>query len=377
MNENTYMQNPFITGQPARGNDFVGRVRLLNRIKRFIDQPDKQNFAVIGKRRSGKTSFLKKIQDTYRSDELPILYFNLQKIADSSPDALLTDIKRRLMRYSDLPEHIAEKKSFEDFLASAFKYHPVKRILLLFDEFDVVCTPDKNDLPGSMMHEFANYWLKLSDYTRDKAIPLKSIFASSRNFLYSESPCCYRLLKTCSKGTLNHLGKSSVHQILGMGEMQFRNEKVLKEFYRLTAGNPFFTQVLAHTLYDSKEVQEGKKVGLQLLWRAMRKALKAFGYGAAVIWGELKPEQKSVLYFVSRILRKGKNANAQSLGKELNKTAQLRLSPKKIQQTLNKLEKEKFLQSDSLNNYWFLSEFFREWVQRSVKKSDLTKALHQ
>jgi hypothetical protein len=371
MNETTYVQNPFITGQPARGSDFVGRVRLLNRIKRFIDEPDTQNFAVIGKRRSGKTSLLKKVQDSYRSDELLILYFNMQKFVDSSLETLLSDIKRRLLKYSDLPEAIAEKKNFEEFLSTAFKY-PVRRILLLFDEFDVVCPVNSEEAPSTVIAEFANYWLSLTEYTKEKNIPLKSIFASSRNFLRTESLCCYRLLKTCKKGTLSHLQKSSVYRILGMGDMQFRNDNVLDEFYKLTAGNPYFTQVLAHTLYESEEVQTGEKIGLRLLWRSMRKALSSFGYGAAVIWGELTPDEQSILYLITRILRKNKRANKETISEELQKS-QLSLAENKIKSTLNKLEKEKFLKSDKSDNYWFLSEFFREWVKRSVKKSDLVK----
>ncbi|MEA2043482.1 MAG: ATP-binding protein [Bacteroidota bacterium] len=368
----TYTENPFVTGQPARGDDFVGRVRLLNHIGRFIENEHSVNFALIGKRRSGKTSLLKKIQDTRKSPELLVLYFNMQKYVDSSMDTLLSEIKRRLMRYSGMPSASTDTKSFEEFLNSAFQY-PVRRVLLLFDEFDVICSDQAEDnRKNSVLAEFVEYWTALTTYWETKKIPIKNIFASSRDFLYSESPCCYDLFKTCSKGTVTPLRRSSVEQILGMSQnMEFKNDAVLDEFYKVTAGNPYFTQVLAHTLYESDEVGEGKAVGKRLLRRSTKEALKSFGYGAAVIWGELKPLQKLVLYFISRMIREKTERNCLEITRKLINSS-ISLTEFETQRTLNALVREKFLCESDSGTYRFCSVFFRSWLQKSVKRRDLT-----
>ena len=375
MPEIANMQNPFITGQPARGNDFVGRVRLLNHIGRFIDEPDSVNFAVIGKRRSGKTSLLKRVQDTHRSDELLVLYFNMQKYVDSSMDTFLGEVKRRLLRYSVLPASVAINHNFEDFLGATFKY-PVRRVLLLFDEFDVLCRNKENEKQGSVILEFAEYWQALTTFIEKKKLPVKNIFASSQDFLHSESPCCYELFKTCAKGTVSTLRQSAVNRILEMGEsMEFRNESILDEFYKVTAGNPYFTQVLAHTLFESKDVQAGKPVGRMLLRISTKEALLSFGYGAAVIWGELKPAQKIILYFASRMHRKKILINSHSVMSEFN-NSNIYISERELQKSLNSLVKDKYFCEDDNFQYSFCSVFFRSWVQKSVNKSNLKKEFH-
>lgn len=374
MNKPVNVQNPFITGQPARGSDFVGRVRLLNRVKQFVKKKGSQNFVIVGKRRSGKTSLLKKIQDTYSSDAIIVLYFNMQKYTDSSLESVLDDIKNRLKPYAEFPKKGHKAESFEEFLCEAFEY-PLRKVLFLFDEFDVMCGRERTDKAGTATAEFADFWNTLCKFTKNRHIPLKSIFASSHFFLRSESPCCNRLFKSGSGAFLSPLNKNAVYRILGMGDLQFRNQNVLDEFYKLTAGNPFFTQVLAYTLFETETVQQGQKIGLQLLWRAMRKALKSYGYGAAVIWGELPSEEQKILYYISRLARKNIKANLTAVEKAL-KAGKFSLSKRLIQKHLSKLKKEKFLQADRDKNYWFASNFFREWVLRSVKKSDLERSLH-
>ncbi len=364
------VQNPYVTGQPARGDDFVGRVRILNRVKKFICDDKTQNFLVIGKRRSGKTSLLKKIQDTHRSDELLILYLNMQKYIASSVETILSEIKRRLIRYCDIPQKVAEKQNFEDFLLSASNYR-LRKILILFDEFDVMCKRENIDKTCAATANFAAYWYKLSLFTKNNKIPLKSLFASSFYCLFSDSPSCNQLFKSCRKSTLHPLSKSAVYRILDMGDLKFKNENILNEFFNLTAGNPFFTQVLSHTLFESNSVRQGEPIGIRLLWQCMRKALKAHGYGAAVIWGELSEQEQIILYYISRLSRKKIDATPDAIKNALTKGG-FTTTECEIQKHLNKLEKEKFLNSDDLKIYLFSSNFFCEWILYSIKKTDIS-----
>ncbi len=358
------MQNPYITAHPARGDDFVGRVRLLNRIKKFIESNEQQNFLVLGKRRSGKTSLLKKIQDTHSSNKIIVCYVNLQKYLDAPLNKVLSEVKSQIIEHL-VNQSIQTKK--QDFEALIKKVSKRRQIIILFDEFDVMCGREEIDKQGMATVELARYWQELCEFAKAHKISIKTIFASSHYCLFEESPTCYKLFKSCKIAKLTALNKSAVYRILGMGDLQFQSDEVLDEFYKLTAGNPFFTQVLAHTLFEVKSVKAGTQIGLTQLWKSMHVALKRHGYGASVIWGELNPVEQKILLVISSMSRKNINPD---FGQILNKLEEQKFSieERELQKNINKLKADKFIKIDDDKKHSFASSFFQEWVIRFVRK---------
>jgi AAA+ ATPase superfamily predicted ATPase len=138
--------NPYITGAPV-GNSpaFVGRDDILNNVLNVVRD---QNNAIVlyGQRRIGKTSMLQ-VLETKLSEEkacLPV-FFDFQDKAQQPVEQLLGELAYKISDGLNqaTPNLGADPSSaFFQWLSEILNNLPTDKLVLLFDEFDVLADPE-------------------------------------------------------------------------------------------------------------------------------------------------------------------------------------------------------------------------------------------
>ncbi len=362
-----YDENPFIAGQPARGNDFFGREEALNRIENFISNDKETSFFIQGQRRSGKTSFLKRTQDKFKSGETLILYFNLQDKISGSIQNFFHNIQDRIIKYSD-NHKLQKQEEFTDFL-STLKTESTRKIVVMLDEFDVMCESSDNE-------SFIKYIVEIINFIKKETIPFKIIIATGRNYETETSKNCQIIENLSNKITLRPFEEQTVDKLLNISESLPFNVNAKQTLNNITAGNPFFTQALAYSVYDYAQNHNAENITPKMVKKRVKSAVKSFSYGVAVIWNHLNYTDKITLYAAAFIVEQEKKINLLSVN-EFLQDLDITISKANIEDSFKRLENNSFLKYDQENMFSFVIEFFRKWITLEVSKIEIQQCFKQ
>lgn len=353
-------ENPFVAGQPARGNDFFGREEALSRVGTFFLQNNAYSLIIQGQRRSGKTSFLKRSQDKFKSPKNLILYFNLQDKINASVENFFKNIQERILKYTET--QTLTQPDFKDFLIS-LKNSSQRKVVVLLDEFDVMCENSENV-------KFVSYLLEIILFLRENEIPLRFILATGRNYQHEISENCRKLEEISQKISLSLLDKDEVDSLLNVAQNLPFNENAKDAINELTAGNPFFTQALAYSVYDYAQSRNAENITLKMVKKCFATAVKSFGFGVAVIWEDLNNIDKIILFACASIIEKHEKPTLEQILTFLN-DKNLKLPENIINESLNRLENNSFLKKEQDESFSFVIEFFRKWIILEIGKREI------
>lgn len=116
------IENPFNTGSPARGEGFFERKKIVHNITSFIKKKNQFSLLILGQRRIGKTSLLKKIQDDLNLREIVFpVYFNLQDKTNCELHRLLFEIAGKIVNSLELKMNLKEESFMPDRASSYFQ----------------------------------------------------------------------------------------------------------------------------------------------------------------------------------------------------------------------------------------------------------------
>jgi hypothetical protein len=210
-----------------------------------------------GERRSGKTSMLFQVLDGRLGPEfLPVLIDMQYFAAISSDQDFYETVVREFIRavYPEA-EHSERKspgitgdspaQSLELALDEAMAGHPGKTFLFLFDEYEILESKIER---GELSRMVIPYLAGLLERKRR----ISYIFTGSRN-LEERSTHHWRLMmgkslyRKISYLTTNDTERLIRHPVRGL--VDYRGDAVTK-IYRLTSGQPFYTQVICQNLID-------------------------------------------------------------------------------------------------------------------------------
>jgi AAA+ ATPase superfamily predicted ATPase len=168
--------NPYIAGPPIGGDEgFYGRQDVFDFVRRTFSSAYQKVIVLFGQRRVGKTSILYQLQ---KPSNLPKgfhpVYFNLEGRASQDLNEVLYALAEKITESLNLPpaaqsefqgdgDHFSER-----FLPQAYEALQDQRLLLLFDEFDV-----------------------LSEEPSDETIALNTFFPYLQNRLFDEEKLVY------------------------------------------------------------------------------------------------------------------------------------------------------------------------------------------
>ena len=159
------LSNPYIAGNPVRGHTFfVGRTAILREVLKLLRNPHANAIVLYGQRRIGKTSILFELEQQLAEsgDYLPV-YFDLHDKSDLSLSEILYRLAEQVSRHLDgttvdRDNFDSEGGFFRDnFLPGAVC--PInKKLIFLFDEFDVLDRPYKGQV-GATFLPYLRRWV--------------------------------------------------------------------------------------------------------------------------------------------------------------------------------------------------------------------------
>lgn len=270
--------SPFITNGPVRETMFFGRD---TEIKLLIEKASKEDFAIIGNRKIGKTSLLMRARQRMEANEqVRVLVVDCQAIRDASEFYTAFHAQTGLALPSTTPQ---------GFTATLTKLsHSELPLVLLLDEVDSLLS-DERESGESLV----STWRTLSQrgichfifcgstrLARRLDNPASELFNFPQILLlrYFEPRIAYLVLT---------LPLESLNIVIA------DEEALLKEMFALTSGHPALVQFVGKSLVEAANRRGDRRVVLEDI-RALRSSIDFINYYLNVIWGEIGPLEKLI-----------------------------------------------------------------------------------
>jgi len=261
----TIYPNPYIAGNPIRNKEmFFGRVDEFRFIERVLEGGKAALIVLYGERRSGKSSILYQILNGELGGAFLPIFIDMQIMAGIANDAeffgrIIADTCKAVGQNDFSSDSFVRSfestnstEVFRTFLEKLKTRLPDRALLLLIDEYEIL---EAKILEGSLSPHVLTFFAGLLETEQ-----VSFVFTGSKNLEARD--------KTLWGGEL--LQKATSHKISFLSEedcgrlvtQPLKNRVIftpeaLKEIYTLTAGQPFYTQVICQNLvYHLNEVKK-------------------------------------------------------------------------------------------------------------------------
>lgn len=262
--------NPYIVGNPIEDRKmFFGREDDFEYIRKKVTGGKKGGLIVLcGTRRSGKTSILFQIKGGRLGGAFIPILIDMQSMTVESDGEFLAVLAREVIQAVGNPGvtyegDFAPRAAANPFAAFQALTRKIgeklggKKIILLFDEYELFETHiDKKRFSTDILNLLAS-WVE-----REKGVFV--IFTGSdklesRNVRYWEN-----FLGKALHRRISFLSKTDTMRLIHdpVKEYVQYDEGVAEEIYRLTAGQPFYTQVICQTVVDILNEQRKYRVSM-------------------------------------------------------------------------------------------------------------------
>ncbi|MDJ0620291.1 MAG: ABC transporter substrate-binding protein [Calothrix sp. MO_192.B10] len=251
----TRPRNPYEIGSPIDDRKrFFGRESLF----RVIEDNLYQGVKVIllhGQRRIGKSSVLRQIPDCVGNNEFVFISFDLEERSKSHCSHILHELAREIVDQLQIEPNIIRPPTVEEidndlsifnqiFLSNIFQFINGKKIVFLLDEFDLIDNPHLT-LTQQGLDFFKYLGMLIKQQENLFIIPVLGRFLDDMpNLLnlFKEAPCQ-------EIGLLDHVSAKRLIAKPCEGILTYE-QGAIEEILKLSAGHPYFTQVICFTLFS-------------------------------------------------------------------------------------------------------------------------------
>jgi hypothetical protein len=262
--------NPYIVGNPIRNRDmFFGREEELRYLRDRLDTDGQETVVLCGGRRSGKTSILLQVLDGRLGERfLPVLV-DMQQLAELRGDddfwrTVAVRIHRRLgeagIDLSGLPDPReadgVPDGGLRELLEAARGRLGRRKVVVLVDEYELI---EELVHQGVLTHETT---LRMSSLL-DAGLPLSFIFTGSRRIQERDPVVWSRLMGRALHRRISFLSLGDAERLVRTpvaGKVR-HTEEAVAAILRLTAGHPFYTQVVCQALVDRLNERRSAECG--------------------------------------------------------------------------------------------------------------------
>ncbi|KYC38203.1 hypothetical protein WA1_38325 [Scytonema hofmannii PCC 7110] len=296
-------KNPYIIGKQIDAPEkFFGREDLLLFIKDNLEENIK--FLLLhGQRRIGKSSLLRQIPHQVTCQEFVFVFFDLQGHSHSSLSDILYNLAETIAEDLELDSNLITIPSHEEltnninifsnhFLPQVFQKLGEKNLVLLLDEFDVVRSDDEI---LNMANSFFRYLQSLLKQ-QTKLVFIPVVGRANDDFQYLSqlfnSPPYQEI------GLLNEISARRLITRPAQGLLEY-NEDAIKAILKLSAGHPYFTQVICFNLFIQATIEEKSTVTPSDVQDIVDKAIESATGGLTWFWDGLSISEKVVFSAVA------------------------------------------------------------------------------
>ena len=373
MSEFKSITNPYIVGNPIKTEKmFYGREDDFDYIKRKVESGGKSYIIVLcGERRSGKTSILFQILNgRLGEDFLPIL-IDMQTMAGLQNEAEFFE-KFSLEIQKTVKNKIkVENYDFKSVEESAYKvfsrllddFHstfPDKNKIFLIDEYELI---ESKAREGSLTKNFIPFLSGVLESERK----ISFIFTGSRKLEERDTKFWHILFGKSLFRNVSFLSEQDTMRLITepvQGEIEY-DKAVLSSIYRLTSGQPFYTQVVCQNIVDYVNEKKNRKIGKKDLDIIVNEILENPLPQMIYFWNSLPASQKLGLSLLAETLESpDEKISANEIIKLSKKRGfELDLSLNKLNTTFEVLYYHSHLNKTG-SNYFFQIDLFRQWIKR-------------
>lgn len=356
--------NPYIAGNPVGGGEaFIGRADVLHEVVRTLRNPNEDALLLYGQRRIGKTSVLQELKERLPSEGsyFPV-YFDLQDQASLPFTLLLAGLSRCIseelgINLPDLTQDDIENEFKDIFLPKAIEQLPQdSSIVLLFDEFDVLDHPKKEQSSSAFFPYLRQLIVNFSQKVQfvfvigrrpdDLTNITTSLFKSTRSYPVS-------LLSSEDSDRLVRL--SETNKSLEWSDV------AVKKVCELTGGHPFLTQQLCQEIWEESyhdQSSSTSKVTESNVDNAIPATLSGARQALEWLWGGLNPAERVV---AAALAEAGKTPISQIELESVLQRSGVRILIGELQNAPKVLEDWDLIQ-ETKNGFEFRVELLRQWI---------------
>lgn len=293
------LSNPYIAGNPVRGDTyFVGRTDILRDVLALFRNPEANAIVLYGQRRIGKTSILFELEQQLveTGGFLPV-YFDLHDKSDLSLSEILYRLAEQVSRHVNGTmvdrQHFDNEGSFfrNDFLPGAV-CPTNKKLIFLFDEFDVLDRPYKGQVGATFLPYLRRWIAHICD--------VHFVLAMGRH----PDELSPQTLKTFRQAQIRHVSLMDMSESLAIVRQSEQNHSLywtdsgINRICYWTQGHPYLTQLLCsevwEMLYDEAP-QEPPTATAEDVDLAVEATFEQGANAFQWIWNGLTPAEKVAL----------------------------------------------------------------------------------
>ena len=365
--------NPYIVGNPIKTKKmFYGREDDFEFIKRKLESGSKSYIIVLsGERRSGKTSILFQILNGQLGDNFIPILIDMQTMAGLKNESEFfekfaqetlkyLDDRFLLQNYNFHSSHESPYKVFSRLLDDMHQAEPKKTKLFLIDEYELI---ESKSEEGSVSPNFVPFLSGVLESERRVSF----IFTGSRTLEERKNNYWQNLFGKSLFRNVSFLSEQDTMRLIRQpveGRITYSDE-VLKNIYRLTAGQPFYTQIVGQNIVDF--VNEKQKIHIeredldQIVNEILENPLPQMIY----FWNSLPQSQMLMLSLLSEILV---DPDQQITANEITKQSKkkklgITLDHQLISTILETLYHQNYV-SKTGDTYSFQIDLLRQWIKR-------------
>jgi hypothetical protein len=307
-----FIPNPYVVGTPLKTGSplFFGREDVVQFIQNNLSASHRNNLVLIGQRRTGKTSLLKQLPGRLKDDTLPV-YLDGQTLGldPGMPNFFLSLATEIAFALEDRGFEIEmpELEDFQNSPAAVFENHFLERVraligdrhlLIMFDEFEELETAVQR---GHLDPSIFGFLRHLIQHHQNLSFifcgthRLEQLASDYWNVLFNIS--LYQHIAFLQRPEALHLIQEPVYR-MGM----LYDDLALDKIWRVTAGHPYFLQLLCHSLVNQHNKTQRNYVTIADVNTALDEILASGEAHFVYLWAESTPEERLVLTALSRMI---------------------------------------------------------------------------
>lgn len=371
----TPIQNPYIVGNPIKDqNMFFGREDDFAYTKSKIIGGKRGGLLVLcGARRSGKTSILFQIKGGRLGEDFVPVLIDMQSMTVKSDRDFLSKMAREIVQTlatSDIdferdflePAEADPFSAFEELIKKINRHLQGRKLVLMFDEYEIIENLiEKNDITSNIL-------LILSNWMEHKE-GVFVIFTGSDRLQARDPKCWERFLGRALHRRISFLSKNDTLRLVKepvAGMVDYGNA-VPDLIYDLTAGQPFYTQVLCQSIVDHLNEDRKREVETGDVQQVVQEIIENPLPQMIFAWSSLNNLEKLSLSIIAELTKDGVREKpvADIISFPERERIDYRIDSNKVNESLERLFHYDLLDKDEDGGtYIFKMDLWRQWITR-------------
>jgi len=299
--------NPYIAGNPLKDKAiFFGRDDVLREVTQMLNHPDEKAIVLFGQRRIGKTTILLQMDQRLLEDgRFTPVYFDLQDRASSTLKEVLYKLAQSIGSRVKAPvppiESFDEDGAYfmKEFLPEMIKLAGPSGLVILFDEFDVMDSPQNNSAGRTFFPYLRTFIAEL--------VNVKFIFVIGRRpeELSTESLSTFKGIRASRVSLLDRKSTEAVVRQSEAKSSLVWSDEAVEHVWQITQGHTYFTQLLCSVVWEAGQENSSNGTVATIYAKdvdasvadAMKHGANAFTW----IWDGLPPAERVVMAAMAEV----------------------------------------------------------------------------